>query len=59
MIEEIRITGVELDGGDGLLVTFSDRTTGAYAVEELLGLQVLREPVEESKSQDLVQGSAT
>jgi hypothetical protein len=51
MADEMRITSVELDGNDGLIVTFSDRTTGAYAVEELLGLRVMREPVEGLESQ--------
>jgi hypothetical protein len=55
MTNAVRITSVEMDGEDGLIVTFSDRTTGAYAVEDLLGLQVLREPVEKSKGQDLEQ----
>ena len=55
MSDEIRITSVEQDGDDGLIVTFSDRTTGAYAVEELLGLRSMREPTKESKSQNLVQ----
>ena len=41
MTNAVRITSVEMDGEDGLIVTFSDRTTGAYAVEDLLGLQIL------------------
>ena len=32
---EIQILAVELDGQDGLLVTFSDGTTGGYVIEEL------------------------
>ena len=32
---EIEILAVELDGKDGLVVTFSDGTTGGYVVEEL------------------------
>ena len=55
MEKDISILKLEKDGEDGLIVTFSDRTTGAYAVEDLLGLQVLREPVEKSKGQDLEQ----
>ena len=55
MSDEIRITSVEQDGEDGLIVTFSDRTTGAYAVEELLSLQSMREPAKESKIQNLAQ----
>jgi hypothetical protein len=58
-IDGLQITSVKLDGRDGLIVTFSDQTTGAYAVEELLGLRVLREPVKESKSQNLAQVPAT
>jgi hypothetical protein len=55
MSDEIRITSVEQDGEDGLIVTFSDRTTGAYAVEALLSLQSMREPAKESKIQNLAQ----
>lgn len=40
---EIQILAVELDGQDGLLVTFSDGTTGGYVIEELLGLRPIRE----------------
>ena len=43
---EIQILAVELDGHDGLLVTFSDGTTGGYVVEELLELRPVRERVE-------------
>jgi len=42
---EIQILAAELDGKDGLLVTFSDGTTGGYGVEELLGLRPVREQV--------------
>lgn len=59
MTDSIQITSVEQDGGDGLIVTFSDRTTGAYVVEELLELRPIREPVELSKSQNLSQVPAT
>ena len=34
---------VELDRNDGLVVTFSDGTTDAYVVEELLELRPYRE----------------
>jgi len=44
MAELIRILTVEHDGDDGLIVTFSDGTTGAYVVEELLDLRPRREP---------------
>lgn len=39
----IRILTTEHDGDDGLIVTFSDGTTGAYVVEELLQLRPYRE----------------
>ena len=42
---EIKILAVELDGKDGLVVTFSDGTTGGYVVEELLELRPIRERV--------------
>jgi hypothetical protein len=32
----IQILAVELDGVDGIMVTFSDGTTAGYVVEELL-----------------------
>jgi hypothetical protein len=43
MAELIRILSTETDGDDGLIVTFSDETTGAYVVEELLALRPVRE----------------
>jgi hypothetical protein len=43
MAEEIRMLTTEPDGEDGLIVTFSDGTTGAYVVEELLALRPVRE----------------
>ena len=43
MAELIRILTTETDGDDGLIVTFSDETTGAYVVEELLALRPVRE----------------
>ena len=39
--DSIRI--VEIDGEDGLMVTFSDITMGGYVVEELLLLEPIRE----------------
>jgi hypothetical protein len=42
--DAIRILTVERDGDDGVIVTFSDGTTGAYVVEELLKLRPKREP---------------
>jgi hypothetical protein len=41
---------VELDGTDGLLVTFSDGTTGGYVIEELLALRPIRERVKIKKT---------
>ena len=43
MAETIRMLAIELDGNDGLIVTFSDGTTGAYVVEELLELRPYRD----------------
>jgi hypothetical protein len=36
MAGDINIIRVEEDGPDGIIVTFSDRTFGAYVVEEFL-----------------------
>ena len=46
----IQILAVELDGNDGLLVKFSDGTTGAYVAEELLELRPFRERVKIKKA---------
>jgi hypothetical protein len=43
MSDAIRILTAERDGDDGLIVTFSDGTTAAYVVEELLKLRPHRE----------------
>ncbi|MDR3750630.1 MAG: hypothetical protein P4K94_04010 [Terracidiphilus sp.] len=45
MTHGIQITHVENDSGEGVIVTFSDGTSGAYIVEELLELRPHREPV--------------
>lgn len=45
MTDEIQMLAVELDGKDGLIVTFSDGTTGGYVIEELLKLRPVRERV--------------
>jgi hypothetical protein len=50
--QAIRILAVERDGDDGLVVTFSDGTTGAYVVEELLDLRPHRELTEKIVSID-------
>ena len=46
----IQLLSVELDGNDGLLVTFSDGTTGGYVIEELLELRPFRERVKIKKA---------
>jgi len=38
----IEIIRVELDGKDGIWVTFSDGTTAGYVVEELLDIRPIR-----------------
>lgn len=43
MSDSIHILTTERDGEDGLIVTFSDGTTDAYVVEELLELRPFRE----------------
>ena len=53
MLNEIRILSVEKDGEDGLIVAFSDGTTGAYVVEELLALRPCRQHGKERKGQNL------
>jgi hypothetical protein len=39
----IKIVRVEKDGDDGMIVNFSDKTSGAYVAEELLELRPHRE----------------
>jgi hypothetical protein len=46
MANDITIIRVEEDGPGGFIVTFSDRTFGAYVVEELLELRPHRETVQ-------------
>ena len=43
MKDGIRVLNVELDGDDGVVLTFSDGTTDAYVAEELLELRPYRE----------------
>ena len=50
MSVEIHMLAVELDGNDGLVVTFSDGTTGGYVIEELLQLRPVRERVKIKKT---------
>ena len=49
MNNEIHILAVESDGKDGIVVTFSDGTTGGYVIEELLELRPIRERVKIKK----------
>jgi hypothetical protein len=35
IVDEIQIIKVEIDGDDGIIVTFSDGTSESYVVEEL------------------------
>ena len=49
MNDRIRLLDVELDGDDGVLVIFSDGTTGAYVAEELLELRPYRERLRNRK----------
>lgn len=50
--DAIHILEVELDGSDGLLVTFSDGTSDGYVVEELLELRPIREKIKIKKIKD-------
>ena len=59
MPNDIQILSVEKDGEDGLIVAFSDGTTGAYVVEELLALRPCRQLGEESKGKNLPQTPTT
>jgi hypothetical protein len=53
MASLVTILGVEKDGEDGIIVTFSDGTTGGYVAEELLFLRPIREAVAKPKGQNL------
>jgi hypothetical protein len=53
MAEKMQILNVERDGEDGLIVTFSDGTTGAYVAEELLELRPFRQQTQTLKNQNL------
>lgn len=50
MDNTMRILTTGLDGDDGLIVTFSDGTTGAYVIEELLELRPIRERAKTKKT---------
>jgi len=49
MADRVRLLAVELDGDDGLEVTFSDGTIGGYVAEELLELRPFRESLGNKK----------
>jgi hypothetical protein len=53
MRDGIRLLNVELDGDDGVVVTFSDGTTDAYVAEELLELRPYRERLRNRKIFDV------
>jgi hypothetical protein len=53
MVNLITISDVVRDGEDGLIVTFSDGTTGGYVVEELLLLRPIRELTRKPKGKKL------
>ena len=50
MHDSIHILTTARDGDDGLIVTFSDGTTGAYVIEELLEVRPFRERVENQEA---------
>jgi hypothetical protein len=52
--DAIRILTVQRDGDDGVIVSFSDGTTGAYVVEELLDLRPKREPTRSAEKEPLM-----
>jgi hypothetical protein len=58
MANSVTILDVEKDGEDGVIVTFSDGTTGGYVAEELLFLRPVREAVVMPKGQTLRQTPA-
>jgi hypothetical protein len=43
--QPVKIKHIEMDGEDGILVTFSDGTSTGYVAEELLDLRPKRERV--------------
>jgi hypothetical protein len=57
MWNNVQILSVEQDGTDGLIVTFSDGTIGAYVVEELLELRptesLRKEPWYQASDEDV------
>ena len=58
MESPIQILTVERDGSDGIIVTFSDGTTGEYVLEELLELRPKREWTKVRPEMDLAAASS-
>jgi len=54
----IQIVSVEKDGEDGLIVAFTDGTSGEYVVEELLELRPCRQLGVKPKGQNPPQSPA-
>lgn len=54
-----KIVRVEVEGDDGLIVTFSDATVAAYVVEELLELRPHRESIESCSTRVVLDHGAT
>jgi hypothetical protein len=46
MVDPMKILTAQIDGDDGIILTFSDGTTAGFVVEELLGLRPRREPTD-------------
>jgi hypothetical protein len=46
----LQILTVEKDGGDGIMVTFSDGTIAGYVAEELASLRPIREKRESRRA---------
>jgi hypothetical protein len=59
MENQIYILKAEIDGDDGLIVTFSDGTQCAYVIEELLELRPVRDQARESNVPNVSEFPAT
>ncbi len=49
MVDPITILTAEIEDPDGLILTFSDGTTAAFLVEEMLDLRPYRESMEDAQ----------
>ena len=49
MVDPITILTAEIEDPDGLILTFSDGTTAAFLVEEMLELRPYRESMEDAQ----------